>query len=178
MAKILCLEGEKSASPYGARSVRDMLEFMERSSGIGFDYYSVGTRDELERRLSDFSRVKSYSLLYLGFRSTPGQIELLRDAYSLNDLAQASAGKWEGRILHLGCSRLLKVTPGQMATLKKTTRVSLLSGYTGTTDYFPAALLEMSYLELLNTFRTPAAIARHLGEQQRFLIKKLGFKLI
>lgn len=73
---------------------------------------------------------------------------------------------------------MLKVPPKQIDTLRRGTGVAMLSGYANAIDFFPMAILELSYFGLLNTYRTPAAIAKHLGEQQRFWIKTLGFKFV
>ncbi|TNE60406.1 MAG: hypothetical protein EP344_07315 [Bacteroidetes bacterium] len=177
MPRILCLEGEKSASAYGNKSVRELMEFVEYSTGIGFDYFAVGGRNEMERRLHDFNRRKTYSMLYLSFRSSPGSLELSRDTYTLDDLLETSGGKWNRRILHLNCSRFLKIPHTRMRNFRRDSGLSILSGYANAADYLPAAILELAYLNLLNTYRTPSAIAKHLGQQQRFLIRKLGFKL-
>ncbi len=177
--KILCLEGEKNSSPHGKISVRTVLEFLQQSSGVDYEHYRIGTRAELEHRLAEFGRLKSYSLLYLAFPGAPGRFSVsAREAFTLDDLAAAANGRWDGRIVHLGCSHALKVTPKQLESLRRETGAALLSGYAGAVDFFPQAILELSYFNLLDTYRTPAAIAKHLGEQQRFWIKSLGFKLL
>lgn len=177
--KILCLEGEKGNSPYGKNSVASILAFLQQSSGIDYEHHRIATRAELEHRLSEFGRLKSYSLLYLAFPGAPGRFSLsAREAYTLDDLAAAAHGRWEHRILHLGCSRTLQVPPKQQEALRRSTGAALLSGYAETVEFFPAAVLELSYFNLLDTYRTPAAIAKHLGEQQRYWVKTLGFKLL
>lgn len=176
--KILCLEGEKNNSPHGKNSVQTVLEFLQQSNDIDYEHHRVATRTELEHRLREFGRLKSYSLLYLAFPGTPGAFQVsAREEFTLQDLIDVAKGQWSRRILHLGCSKVLKVPPKTLETLKRGTGVSMLSGYANTIEYFPAAILELSYFELLNTFRTPAAIAKHLGEQQRYWVKTLGFKL-
>lgn len=176
--KILCLEGEKSNSPYGKHSVQTLLEFLQQAGGIGYEHHHVSTRAELERRLSEFGRLKSYTMLYLAFPGAPGCFSVsAREEVTLEELGALAAGRWDDRLLHLGCARTLKVTPKQADALRRDTGVSLLSGYAGTPDFFPAVILELSYFGLLDKYRTPAAIAKHLGAQQRYWIKALGFKL-
>jgi hypothetical protein len=177
--KILCLEGEKSNSPYANQSVQSTLEFLQQTVGINYEHHRVGTRAELERRLAEFGRLKSYSMLYLAFPGTPGQFSVsAREKISLEDLAAIAKENWDNRVLHLGCSQTLKVPPKQLEALRRHTGVAMLSGYAETIDFMPQAILEISYFGLLNQYRTPAAIAKHLGEQQRFWIKSLGFKLV
>ncbi len=177
--KILCLEGEKNNSPHGKHSVQTMLEFLQQTRGIDYEHHRVATRAELDHRLAEFGRLKSYTLLYLAFPGAPGRFSIsAREEVTLEELAEIAKGHWDKRILHLGCGKTLKVTPKQLEALRRSTGVSLLSGYAGTTDYFPMSILELSYFGLLDTYRTPAAIAKHLGEQQRYWIKTLGFKLI
>lgn len=177
--KILCLEGEKNNSPYGKNSVRTLLEFMQQSTGIGYEHHGVSTRTELEHRLAEFGRLKSYSLLYLAFPGAPGRFSVSgREELTLEELATLANGRWDNRILHLGCGKIFnKSTPKQLDALRQGTGVAMLSGYAGATDFFPVSVLELSYFQLLDTYHTPAAIAKHLGEQQRYWIKTLGFKL-
>lgn len=177
--KILCLEGEKSNSPHGKNSVQTMLAFLQESAGINYEHHRVATRAELEHRLAEFGRLKSYTLLYLAFPGAPGRFSLsAREDFTLEDLAAAANGKWDDRILHLGCGKTLKVTPKQLDTLRRETGVAMLSGYAAAIDFFPMAILELSYFGLLDQYRTPAAIAKHLGEQQRFWIREMGFRLV
>ncbi len=177
--KILCLEGEKSNSPHGKYSVETVLEFLKQSSGIDYEHHRVGTGAELDHRLTEFGRLKSYSLLYLAFPGVPGQFSVsAREDVTLEDIVKAANGNWDNRILHLGCSKILKVTPKQLDSLRRGTGVVMLSGYANAIDYFPMSILELSYFALLDAYRTPAAIARHLGEQQRYWVKTLGFRLL
>jgi uncharacterized protein len=178
-SKILCLEGEKSNSPHGNYSIETVLEFLQQSSGIGYEHHRVATRAELDHRLAEFGRLKSYSLLYLAFPGAPGQFSVsAREDVTLDDLAAAAKGGWGNRILHLGCGRTLKVLPKQLDALRRSTGVAMLSGYASAVDFFPMSILELSYFALLDQYRTPAAIAKHLGEQQRYWVKTLGFKLL
>jgi len=177
--KILCLEGEKSNSPHGKNSVQTILAFLQESAGINYEHHRVSARAELERRLEEFGRLKSYTLLYLAFPGAPGRFNVsAREDFTLEDLAVAANGKWDDRILHLGCGKTLKATPKQLETLRRDTGVAMLSGYAAAIDFFPMAILELSYFGLLDQYRTPAAIAKHLGAQQRYWIKELGFKLV
>lgn len=175
--KILCLEGEKSSSPHEKQSVQTILECIQASSGISFEHHRIATRTELEHRLSMFGRSKTYSMLYLGFRASAGKFELAREQFTLEELAELSEGRWDNRLLHLGCGNILKIPPKQIEALRRATGVSILSGYAGPLSFFPTLILEMSFLEILNTYRTPAAIAKHLGEQQKFWVKELVFKM-
>ena len=129
--------------------------------------------------MAEFRRLNSYALLYLAFPVAPGEFQVsAREECTLEELAAIAGGLWDDRILHLGCSRTLqKLTPKQADKLRRDTGAAMLSGYTGTLEYFPMTILELSYFGLLDTYKTPAAIAKHLGEQQRFWIKELGFKL-
>ena len=177
--KILCLEGEKSNRPHGKNSVQTMLEFLQQSSGISYEHHGIATRAELNHRLAEFGRLKSYTMLYLAFPGAPGRFNIAaREEVTLEDLAAAAKGNWDNRILHLGCGKVFsKVPPKQVDALRRGTGVTLLSGYAGSVEFFPLSILELSYFNLLDTYRTPAAIAKHLGEQQRYWIKTMGFKL-
>ena len=177
--KILCLEGEKNNSPHGKNSVQTILEFLQQSGGIGYEHHRVATRAELEHRLAEFGRLKSYSLLYLAFPGAPGRFSVsAREELTLDELGALANGRWDNRILHLGCGKIFsKATPKQLEARRRDTGVAMLSGYAGAIDFFPVSVLELSYFHLLDTYRTPAAIAKHLGEQQRFWVKTLGFKL-
>ena len=96
--KILCLEGEKSSSPHEKRSVLSILECIQSGSGIPYEHHRIATRAELEHRLNTFGRSGTYSMLYLGFRATAGKLELGREQFTLEELAEQAAGRVVARL--------------------------------------------------------------------------------
>ncbi|MBK8556215.1 MAG: hypothetical protein IPL65_10820 [Lewinellaceae bacterium] len=177
MAKIFCLEGEWKNDPRNKHSVASVLEFIQANTGIAHTHRRVSTVSELESRLDEFNRQSSYTMLYLAFPGTAGALMLREQAYSLEDLALASKGRWKDRVIHLSVENMLKVPTKQITAFRLSTHATILSGYTGSIDFFPSAILEMCYIEVLRQYKTPAAIRSHLEAAQKPWIRKAGFKI-
>lgn len=146
---ILCIEGDWDPGLKQDRSVRPILELLNKLSGIKYIYRTATTREEFVRCFKLWlSRYKSYPILYLCYHGEEGGFFFdasERRGITLKDLKWLAKGKNGGpkRFMFFGSCRTLHVREREMRELFVGTPIVGACGYEEDVDFFESFAFEI-----------------------------------
>ena len=122
-------------------------------------YRSAVTQDEFQHNLkvwtSTFNGDKNYPILYLGYHGTEEKIVLGeheffgRSEISIEQLAEALAGKCKDRVVHFGSCSTLSADDELIEYFLDQTECSAISGYSGDVEWAEAMAFDVLYIKLM-----------------------------
>lgn len=186
---IFCLEGDWVVDMRQTFSVVHLLNYLQNALGVPYIHRHVGSRAELEYRLTlwRLKRYRNYPILSLNFHGDPNYIWLpeSREAgqgMSLEALAELLEDACEGRIIHFGSCSTLKTHGNHLNAFLKRTGALAVCGYTTDIEWLPSAALDILLFGKLQdrAFNRQGMrmVWRDLRLDMPVLIKNLGFRMI
>ena len=175
---MFCLEGDWSGDLTDKSSVRPLLEILDPLAKVPFIHRDVGTPAELDHylRLWTQKRYDRYTLAYLAFHGTPGNIAVGRHDVSLSDLALSLNGRCEGRVIYFGACSTLDIEQDEIDLFRKATRARAVCGYVKDVEWLESAAFELLLIEALTYYERTDAALKFLTREYQTLADKLGFR--
>ena len=174
--KIFCLETEWTQSAHDLKDesqVKPLLDFLKNSQKVDYVFRQVATFSDFNYYISHLKRpsYNNYTIVYLGFHGNPGCIHFADDdKLDLLDFAKDNEGIFDGKIVHFGSCRTLKMSEEDIKTFKRLTRASMVTGYQRSVNMTESFIFEAW---LLNTFnKHPNYRAKRLLDIAQ---KEMGF---
>lgn len=163
-------------------SVRPMLELLEREERTPVIYRDCGTISDLKYYINQWAlkRYAKFQILYLAVHGDPEMIYFGQEALSLEELADILKGLSKNRIIVLGTCATLKASDITMQSILKTTKASMVCGYSEYVDWIPSTAFELALMNiLLKAKLTPDGIEKAAEEARRISKPfELGFKAV
>ena len=156
--KIFCLETEWTQSAHDLKDesqVKPLLEFLKNSQKVDYVFRQVATFCDFDYYISHLKRpsYNNYTIVYLCFHGTPGCIHFADDAIPILDLldfAEDNEGIFDGKIVHFGSCRTLKMSEEDIKTFKRLTKASMVTGYQRSVKMTESFIFEAWLLNTLN----------------------------
>ena len=174
--KIFCLETEWTQSAHDLKDesqVKPLLDFLKNSNKVDYVFRQVATCSDFDYYISHLKKnsYNNYAIVYLCFHGTPGCIHFADDdKLDLLDFAKDNEGIFDGKIVHFGSCRTLKMSEEDIKSFKRLTKASMVTGYQRSVKMTESFIFEAWLLNTLN--KHPNYRAKRLLEIAK---KEMGF---
>ncbi len=152
---VFCIEGEWGPSLKDERSVRPLLEIVQREAGVDFVYRRVSTREELASLINRWrqNQYARYSVGYFAFHGSLGRIWVGRKWVELEELGKMLAGSARGRTLYFGSCKTIQVPDQRLEDFKRISGARVVAGFTKEVDWLESAAFDMLALRAFTHFK-------------------------
>ena len=176
---IYCLEGNWSKHPHSNQSIRPILDLLFTFSKTKYIYRRSFTKEDFIKKLQAFTqkRYSNYTVLYIAYHGRKNRICFGKEHITLKEIADVLEGKLDGKIVHFGSCSTLNTTEKNITDFIKRTGCSFISGYKKDIPYIESSAFELLYFNILNTYRTCAAIKKNIISKYPTLVDILKFSI-
>lgn len=174
---IFCIEGGWASKLTSEESVLPLLTFIRGMQGAPYVHRYVDTADALAGLLGKWSQKQyaRYSLGYLGFHGSAGQIHLGRRTISLEELAEMIGPRAEGKVLYFGSCGVVKADDEVLDDFMRRTRLRAMCGYEADVDWFESAAFDLLLFDALLHYTRATDAENRLWSRAPDLFENLGF---
>ena len=177
---IFCLEGPWDHDLRNKSSLRPLLELADDYVRSSFIFRDASTSQELRQYLKQWSQRQyaSYSIGVLSAHGAAGELLLLRERVSLEELAEVLEGRCRDRLLHFDSCCLLDVPAQRLQEFRRRTGAKAVSGYTKSVDWLDTAAFMLHLLDVVTRDVAIIRALRMLRDEQPAACRRLGFRAL
>lgn len=142
---VFCLEGPWESDLSVGSSVRPLLELLRINAEIPYIHRECSTGVELEHYLSKWTqkRYSKFPILYLASHGEQFGIQLTREFYDLDTIADTLGSKCSNRIIMISSCSTLKTDKRHLKRFLRTTNSLAICGYRSDVDWMRSAAFEL-----------------------------------
>ena len=184
---VFCIEAEWETNIEDKKTVRPILEILEKVRELSFIHRRVATRDGFKHLIDLWCKDKKYSkykVLVLeshGNRKDGlflhGEDENNWDTISLEDLKKMINGRGGNRVIYFGGCKILDQDEKELKDFLRETKLKALIGYSNTVFWIETLAFQLLTLAALTDYEHVGWAKRSL-EKFEYLEKTLGIKFI
>lgn len=177
--RIFCVEGGWSSRLTNRASVRGLLAHPENVGQIRYTHRQADTVDNVLGYLKRWpqAQYRDYSLGYLGFHGSPGQLHIGRRKLTLEELGAALEGQCAGKTIYFGSCSVLGVPKRRVEGFRRQVRARCVAGYEKDVSWFESSAFDLLLFEALTHYRRIDAVDRWLRKEYIGFVRRLGFKM-
>lgn len=180
---VFCLEGSwaEDGDLTDRTSVEQQLRMLEGAGECGpVIHRDVATREEFEYYLREWLKPKyraRYSLAYLAFHGSKGEIGFGSDGMRLDDLAELMGGKATQRIIYFGSCSTMAAPEPELRGFCKTTGAQAIVGYAKTVQWRESAAFDVLLIPRLLEMTNMRSVFNALERVHPDLVSMLGLRM-
>ncbi|KPJ60892.1 MAG: hypothetical protein AMJ46_04140 [Latescibacteria bacterium DG_63] len=145
---IFCMEGLWNPDLRAGSTVRPLLEMLRLNEEIDYIHREYATREELEFYLLKWIQKKydAYPILYLASHGKEGGIQLGKELYSVEALADLMAGKCVNRLIMFSSCSTMNISTQQLELVLEKSGALAVCGYRVDVDWLRSTAFELLLL--------------------------------
>jgi hypothetical protein len=145
-----------------------------------FIFRDASTAEELRLYARQWcqKRYSRYSIGMFGFHGAPGEIHMLRDKVTLDELGELLRGRCHGRVIHFDSCKVLSIPKRSIERFRSETGARAVTGFSKSVDWLECAAFSLSLLQSLVDYTSTPAALRSLKSSQSETCRRLGFRAV
>ena len=175
---VFSFEGDWEHDLADKKSVRPLLETIDRVQGVRFIHRRIGTLEELDHYLDKWLQ-KGYSRYRIGIFSThgtPGHIQFGNNNLTLEQLGDRIDGRAKGRVIYFDTCSTLRLGDDRIEAFRKATDADAVIGFTRDVGWTESAAFLLLLLQAFCERTRLHAVENWLATNYTGAIDRLGLK--
>ena len=180
---IFALEGDPELSLEARYSVRPVLQFLKDLNGTRFVFRDIGTSEELQHYLRQWTLAKNnkYNIGYFSFHGAPGQLRFpdgRKRPVTLEELADWLEDRAHGRLIHFAACSVMRLGDTRLSDFRRQIGAAAVTGYRKDINWAESMSFDTLMFSALSYYAKLGDAVNYLERVAGQLQKHLGFRVI